>query len=212
MQFYPILKTRSFISYHFVMQALMLSALVMSTSICVGQGFPNAQSDQSINNVQDTLSGDTTINKEGMFKTLFNGEPGRAALYSLVFPGGGQLYNRKYWKWPLAAAIDGSCVYWLVYTRSNYKDYQRKLEEGLSMTVKPTDINNTRALRNRFRKLSEYAWILMVGGHMIPVFDAYVDRHLMNFDVSPDLTAIPMTSSGSSMAYTGLKLTFYLDK
>jgi hypothetical protein len=185
--------------------------ILLSGSLLKSQNIP-VNNNQNTAIDQDTIVSDTSINKEGMFKTLFRGKPGKAALYSLLLPGAGQLYNRKYWKWSLAAAIDGSCAYWLIFTRSNYKENQRKLEEGLAMPVRPPDIEQTRALRNRYRKLSEYAWLIMVGGHMIPVFDAYVDRHLMHFDVSPDLSTIPMNSSGPALTYTGLKFSLYLDK
>jgi hypothetical protein len=48
---------------------------------------------------------DTIINKGGFF-SIFKGKPGKAALYSLIIPGGGQIYNKKWWKVPLALGID----------------------------------------------------------------------------------------------------------
>lgn len=212
MQSFLILKTKAQNILSFSKSILSFGILLLASISCFAQGFPNNPNDQNFNIEQDTLSGDTTINREGMFKTLFSGKPGRAAFYSLVIPGGGQIYNRKYWKWPIAAAIDGAGVYWLVFTRSNYKTYQKQLEDGLASPTQPTNINDIRALRNQYRKLSEYAWVYLIAGHMIPVFDAYVDRHLMDFDVSPDLSTIPMTSSGRELSYTGLKFTLYLDK
>src|ERR1700694_4647304 len=34
-------------------------------------------------------------------------DPGKATLYSAIFPGLGQIYNRKYWKLPLVYAAVG---------------------------------------------------------------------------------------------------------
>jgi len=68
--------------------------------------------------VQDsTLAIDEELLKESIkedsivgFFSLFKGEPGRAALYSLVIPGGGQFYNRRWWKVPLAIGADVTAV------------------------------------------------------------------------------------------------------
>lgn len=42
---------------------------------------------------------DTIINKNGF--SLFKGKPGKAALFSLVIPSGGQIYNKNGGKFPL---------------------------------------------------------------------------------------------------------------
>ena len=37
---------------------------------------------------------------DNTFFDIFNGKPGKAAFYGLVAPGGGQIYNKKWWKLP----------------------------------------------------------------------------------------------------------------
>ncbi len=146
---------------------------------------------------QGELASDTTVNEadtiisKGGFLTLFEGKPGRAALYGLIIPSGGQIYNRKWWKVPLALSIDAGLTYVLVTNRSNYKRAQAEYTAALANPLQE-DLGRLREVRNFYRKWSEYSWIWLIGGHMITVLDAYVDRHLMDFDISEDITIEPV--------------------
>ncbi len=150
---------------------------------------------------QDTVNeADTIIQKNG-FLTLFEGKPGRAALYGLLIPSGGQLYNRKWWKVPLALAIDGGLAYFLVSNTSNYRSAQSEYELILAGTI-TGDANRTKARRDFYRKWREYSWVYLIAGHLLTVADAYVDRHLMHFDVSPDLSLLQSgMDNGAGMTF-----------
>src|SRR6478672_8764989 len=41
-------------------------------------------------------------------------QPKRAAFYSAILPGAGQIYNRQYWKLPIVYGGAGAAVYFLV--------------------------------------------------------------------------------------------------
>jgi Family of unknown function (DUF5683) len=133
-----------------------------------------------------TNEGDTIINKNGFF-SLFKGKPGKAALFSLIIPSGGQIYNKKWWKVPLALGIDGGLTYTLISNRKNYALAQSEYEFALSQPGQ-LNISTIKQKRDFYRKWSEYSWIWLIAGHLLTVVDAYVDRHLMDFDVSDDLT------------------------
>ncbi len=147
--------------------------------------------------IQNDITQDTAVNEadtiisKGGFLTLFEGKPGRAALYGLLIPSGGQIYNKKWWKVPLALSIDAGLTYVLVTNRSNYKRAQAEYTAALANPVQE-DLGRLREVRNFYRKWSEYSWIWLIGGHMITVLDAYVDRHLMDFDISEDITIEPV--------------------
>ncbi len=134
-----------------------------------------------------TNENDTLINKNGFF-SLFKGKPGKAALYSLVIPSGGQIYNRKWWKVPLALGIDGGLTYVLLHNRSLYKETQALYQTSLLDPNATVITGQLRQKRDFYRKWSEYAWLWLIAGHLFTVVDAYVDRHMMDFDVSPDLS------------------------
>lgn len=140
----------------------------------------------AVSNTSDTLSQKDSVIVKNAFLKIFTGKPGRAALYSLVLPGGGQLYNRKYWKAPIAWAIDGALIYNVVYQNIEFRDYQDKYI--LALQTGDANVLVYKANRDKFRKASEYSYLYLLVGHVLTIMDAYVDRHLMEFDISPDLT------------------------
>ncbi len=50
--------------------------------------------------------------------------PRKAALYSAVFPGLGQIYNRKYWKVPIVYAGFATLGYFVYFNNSHYVNYR----------------------------------------------------------------------------------------
>ena len=174
----------------------MLIPILLLYSVCTGQidrVYDPALSDKPLDSltVEDTL-----INKNGFF-SLFRGKPGKAALYSLILPGGGQVYNKKWLKVPLAIALDGFTLYNVINSRQLYNRAQEIYLEAL-VEQNSTRINRARAQRDVFRKQNEYSYIWFGLGHLLTIVDAYVDRHLMDFDVSTDLSISPVSNQGNS--------------
>lgn len=156
---------------------------------------------------QDSLTAEDSVIVKNAFFKLFKGKPGRAALYSLVIPGGGQLYNKKYWKVPLAWSIDGALGYYLWSQNSQYNFYNKRYQNAL-ITGDIQAANLNREQRNIYRRSREFAWMYMILGHLLVSMDAYVDRHLLEFDISPDISVIPYSSN----PVVGLAVTFPLNK
>lgn len=50
--------------------------------------------------------------------------PAKASLYSAIFPGLGQIYNRKYWKLPIVYAGFGALGYSVTFNMTNYSKYK----------------------------------------------------------------------------------------
>ena len=57
--------------------------------------------------------------------TTWRPDPKRAMWLALVIPGGGQIYNRKYWKLPIFYGVFIGCIYALNWNSMMYKDYQQ---------------------------------------------------------------------------------------
>jgi hypothetical protein len=149
--------------------------------------------EQIINDIQDTsqVSSQSTA-KRNTFKEIFSGKPGRAALYSLVLPGAGQIYNKKWLKLPLTYAIEGGAAYWLITNRQEFKKYDKIFDDLLNdiqtNNLGYTEASQVRPIRAKYRKQTEYAWVIMLLAHLYNTFDAYVDRHLLDFDISEDIS------------------------
>jgi len=57
--------------------------------------------------------------------TRWQPNPKRALWLALVFPGGGQIYNRKYWKLPIVYGGFIGCFYAMNWNNTMYKDYSQ---------------------------------------------------------------------------------------
>lgn len=139
------------------------------------------------------LSSDSTIIAEKKSK-LFSGRPGKAFLHSLVIPGAGQgVINKKWWKVPLVYAAVGGMGVAMFDNKKTYKRFQDALiaevngeeHEFSGRLDSPEAIKpfRDRALRQYENSVIFFAvvWILQAG-------EAFVDAHLIDFDISDDLS------------------------
>ena len=137
----------------------------------------------------------------------FTPDPTRAVWMSALFPGLGQIYNRRYWKLPiivggylgLAYATDWNNTMLTDYTNA-YRDLldndpsTRSYMDLFAPNVNEDDIDKTwlqsvlRSRRNYFRRNRDLCIIGMVGVYLLAMVDAYVDASLSHFDISPDLS------------------------
>ena len=121
--------------------------------------------------------------------------PGKAALYSALLPGAGQVYNRKWWKVPIAYAGLGISYYFI---RENTREYQRYKTaylatiDGDPNTVDEFDGQFTSAgllnATEQYRRWMEWSYIAFGLVYILNVMDAAVDAYFVRFDVSPDLS------------------------
>ena len=59
---------------------------------------------------------------QGVYNPL---SPSKAAFYSAIFPGMGQIYNKKYWKAPIIWGALAVPTYYYQINNSDYKRYRR---------------------------------------------------------------------------------------
>ena len=142
---------------------------------------------------------DTTTIVDNSFFDIFYGNPGKAAFYGLIIPGGGQIYNKRWWKLPLVYGLEGGLIF-LIYDNTRlYRGYQDAYLNNLTTDTEidfqgVTDTGILKTRRDKYRQRREYAWVAFIGGHLITIFEAFIDRHLMEFDVSDDLSMAPIAT------------------
>lgn len=133
-------------------------------------------------------------------------EPAKATWMALVIPGGGQIYNRKFWKLPIFYGGFAGCAYALTWNNKMYNDYSDAYraavnEEWNSSSITdllpPGYVGNishsqlTETLRKRkdtYRRYRDMSIFAFIGVYLLSVVDAYVDAELSNFDITPDLS------------------------
>ncbi|MCF8237057.1 MAG: hypothetical protein K9I85_02795 [Saprospiraceae bacterium] len=125
-------------------------------------------------------------------RKVFTPSPQRAALYGLI-PGGGQVYNRRYWKLPIVYGAMGGLFYLSQFNQKEYKRfktaYQKELlgevHEFSGLNLPATVLRNQ---RDYYRKSMEEYYIFMSLTYLLSIAEAYVDAHLRNFDINEDLS------------------------
>jgi hypothetical protein len=143
--------------------------------------------------------------------------PKKAALFSAIIPGAGQIYNRKYWKVPVIAAGAGALVYSFQFNQKNYSLFKKELINRQSGSPEiNTELNNLsdanlNELQDFYHRNRDLTIVGMALLYALNVLDATVDAHLFDFNVNEDLSMNirPQTlySSISSMPIAGLGLT-----
>jgi len=118
-----------------------------------------------------------------------------ATAYSLVLPGAGQIYNKKYWKLPIVYGGLGWMGYRIHRTTQTHRlfrdAYVARIDED-PLTVDEifvffSDANvNSRRLESK--RQQELAIIGFGVVYILVAVDAFVDAHLWSFDINDDLS------------------------
>ncbi len=129
-------------------------------------------------------------------ESVFNPDPVRAAMFSAVLPGMGQIYNRKYWKVPIVYAGFAGLTWYTVFAHEQFVRYRTALDfrmDGNPETIDEFagDFRYTQDVLTRFRdyyrRQRDRTVIWTALFYAITIIDATVDAHLFEFDVSDDL-------------------------
>lgn len=130
--------------------------------------------------------------------------PTKATWLALVIPGGGQIYNRKYWKLPIFYGGFAGCAYALTWNNKMYKDYSNAYKDAMNGHMDSSSITDLlppnhripdsqlqellRKRKDTYRRYRDLSIFAFIGVYLLSVVDAYVDAELSNFDITPDLS------------------------
>jgi len=121
--------------------------------------------------------------------------PSKAAFYSAVFPGMGQVYNKKYWKLPLVYGALGTSIYFYISNNKKYhlyRDaYKSRLEGFTNDNYTYLDNNRLISAQKFYQKNRDLSALLTGLFYILNIVDANIDAHLMQFNVNDKLTVKP---------------------
>lgn len=158
-------------------------------------------------------------------RKVFNPSPTKAVWISVLCPGLGQIYNRRYWKLPIVIGGFMGLAYATNWNNNQYQDYLQGYRDLLDNdpqsnsymdffppTVSESDLDR-KWLEQVFKSRKDYARrnrdlciIGLVALYALCILDAYVDASLTHFDVSSDLavdwapTLMPPAGGGNKPA------------
>lgn len=161
------------------------------------------------------------VNKQGRDWSKWCPNPKRALWLSLVIPGAGQVYNRKYWKLPIFYGGFVGCVYAMTWNNQMYHDYAQAYMDimdndpttqsynnflHLGATITPANEERYKNIfkqrKDRYRRWRDLSIFTTIAVYALSVIDAYVDASLSDFDISDDLSLhiAPTVISNKSIA------------
>ena len=130
--------------------------------------------------------------------------PSKAAFYSAVLPGLGQVYNKRYWKVPIVYAVLGLGVYSYKYNDDYYDRFRTAFKsrqagftddefydingdnaEGADPDL---DMDDLERQQENFQRDRDLALVITIAMYALNIIDANVDAHLKQFNVNEDLS------------------------
>jgi len=153
---------------------------------------------------EGVLVSDSTVFKKRRKRTLNPLAPSKAAFYSAVLPGLGQIYNRRYWKAPIAIGIIGAGIYGYTYNNNLYNRFRDAFKSRRAGFINDEfidfnndnppgsppdlDIGDLESQQERYQRDRDLFLVLSIVAYAINIVDANVDSHLKQYNIDDDLS------------------------
>ncbi len=135
---------------------------------------------------------------QGVYNPL---SPSKAAFYSAIFPGMGQIYNKKYWKAPIIWGALAVPTYYYQINNSDYKRYRRAyklrkngLQDEFTLDDGSTSVS-LETLETAQKQLRENRDMSLLTGviiYILQIVEASVNAHLLQFNTDDNLSFKPV--------------------
>lgn len=132
--------------------------------------------------------------------------PSRAAFYSAVVPGLGQIHTRRYWTLPLIYGGLATSVYVYLEQREAMMVYRNAYKQRIRNDFTDQYANriplNSQLLKGMefHRRNRDFSLMWFFGIYLLNVLDANVGAHLLQFNVDDRLTLKPFIEQNAIFA------------
>jgi hypothetical protein len=138
--------------------------------------------------------------------TAISHSPRTAMYLSMMAPGFGQIYNKKYWKAPIVWAGLATTGYFAISNQIRYQDLRKAYASFLSIeqpdTLLAIEVNNKYKLglnensfkegldfyKKQYQRNMNLSYIGVMAVYFLNVLDALVDANFYDYSVSEDLS------------------------
>ena len=129
--------------------------------------------------------------------------PSKAAFYAAILPGGGQIYNKKYWKAPIVWGAMGTSIYLYLDNNNEYDRYRtafKMREAGLqdeftnndgSLTISSNGLISAQKTLKNNRDLALLSTVIF---YVLQIVEASVNAHLLQFNTNDNVSFTPTMS------------------
>lgn len=134
---------------------------------------------------------------EGVYDPL---RPSKAAFYSAIFPGMGQIYNKKYWKAPFVWGALAIPTYYYQINNSDYKRYRnayRLRKAGLQdeftdeFGTSSVSLETLETAQEQLKENRDFSLLSGVILYVLQIVEASVNAHLLQFNTDDNLSLKP---------------------
>ncbi|WP_430967774.1 DUF5683 domain-containing protein [Spongiimicrobium sp. 2-473A-2-J] len=163
------------------------------------------QNTQELDSMETDLRGKGIVVDSIVKRKINPLAPSKAAFYSAVLPGLGQIYNRRYWKVPIVYAAIGTGVYAYVFNNNEYNRFRDAFkrrragftddeffdltpDNGVTPTTPDFSDEALQDAQERFQRDRDLALLITIGLYALNILDANVDQHLKQYNIDDDLS------------------------
>jgi hypothetical protein len=156
-----------------------------------------AQKDSTDVKINDIKIKGKIKNTGGVYNPL---APSKAAFYSAIFPGMGQIYNKKYWKAPIVWGALAIPTYYYQINNTGYKRYRtayKLRQSGLQDEFTDDDGNTSVSLetletaQEQLKQNRDMSLLTGVILYILQIVEASVNAHLLQFNTDDDISFKP---------------------
>ena len=185
-----------------------LLILLFFANFCFSQeeevvSVPPAKTDSIPSSIgeQGVIIEDSLFVKKKAFNPL---GPSKAAFFSAILPGLGQVYNKRYWKVPIVYGAIGGSIYAYTWNNDNYQRFRTAFKSrqagftddefydinGDNAPGAPPDLDlsDLENQQERFQRDRDLWLVVVIGMYALNIIDANVDAHLKQFNIDDDLS------------------------
>jgi hypothetical protein len=183
----------------------LLISILFSIHSCFSQEEQETVPMVETDSISSTLAEQVIIIKDSVSfkksKKEFNPlAPSKAAFYSAILPGMGQIYNKRYWKAPIAWGLIGGSIYMYTWNNDNYKSFRtafKRRQAGFTDDefydinngiIPSLDVDDLEYQQERFQSDRDLWLVVAIGMYALNIVDANVDAHLKQFNIDDDLS------------------------
>ncbi len=143
--------------------------------------------------------------------------PSKAAFYSAILPGMGQLYNKKYWKAPIVWGALGTSTYFYIRNNNRYNEFREAFK--LELAGRPHDFDGSvednptydksalESAQTFYKKNRDLSLFITIGLYILNIVEANVDAHLPDKGFSKKISFHPSIFTVPETNQTGVGLT-----
>lgn len=175
----------------------------------VGVAQEEEPKDQERDSLQNKLRNDGVVFDDSQLKKIkpINPlAPSKAAFYSAVLPGLGQIYNKRYWKVPLVYAAIGTGIYVYDFNNKQYNRWRDAFksrqagftndefydvqtpDDGILPSEPDFGVDDLENQQERFQRDRDLALVVTIIMYALNIVDANIDAHLKQFNIDDNLS------------------------